>query len=132
MAAVLCLVDRRSNRLASRLRAAGHKVFESLTPDHAVSECVNHDIDLAVLDQAIFVETDCWSVARSLKSVRREVLVVLMTRGVMIGDHKPLGVDAVLGHGAIAELLQFLEELDAESRADREDDFQQPITDTIQ
>ena len=69
MAAVLCLIDRRANRLAQRLQAAGHHVYQSFTADHAVSMCVNHYIDVAVLDQAIFVETDCWSVARAWMSM---------------------------------------------------------------
>ena len=132
MAAVLCLIDRRSNRLAQRVRAAGHQVYESFTPDHAVSMCVNHQIDVAVLDQAIFVETDCWSVAQSIKSVRPSVQVVLMTRGIMIADQKPLGVDAVLGHGAVPELLQYLDSLDRATRTATLDDYPQPITETIQ
>lgn len=132
MAAVLCLIDRRTNRLAQRLRAAGHHVQESFTPDHAVCTCVNHNIEVAVLDQAVFVETDFWSVARSIKSVRRGVQVVLMTRGIMIADQKPLGVDAVLGHGAIPELLQYLEELDQAASAGSRNGYPQAITETVQ
>lgn len=132
MAAVLCLIDRRSNRLAQRLRAAGHHVYESFTADHAVSLCVNHYIDVVVLDQAIFVETDCWSVAQSIKSVRPSVQVVLMTRGIMISEQKPLGVDAILGHGATADLLQYLESRDGAARSAPQDDFQMPTADRIQ
>ena len=132
MAAVLCLIDRRANRLAQRLQAAGHHVYQSFTADHAVSMCVNHYIDVAVLDQAIFVETDCWSVAQSIKSVRPSVQVVLMTRGIMIADQKPLGVDALLGHGALPELLQYLESLEQAARSATREAYPQPVTETIQ
>ena len=106
MASVIYITDRTGSRFARRMRAAGHHVYESFTPDHAVVTCVKHYVDFAVLDQGIFVETDNWSVAQSIKTVRPSIAVALVSDADMRGDSKPTGVDVILG-GA-AEVLRWI------------------------
>jgi hypothetical protein len=66
------------------------------TPDHAVAICVNNPIDAVILDQEHFIETEGWSVAKSLKMIRNHICIVLVVRGKMIGYTLPAGVDAVV------------------------------------
>lgn len=96
MAAVVCLTDRRRSRLATLLRRGGHHVYPTYTADHAVCLCVQHYVDAIVLDQELFVETDGWSVAQSVKGVRPTVRVILATDAMMLSRKRPKGVDAVV------------------------------------
>ncbi len=107
---IVCVVDRRRNLLARALRRAGHIVIESFTTDQAVAVCVNNRIDVAVLDQDLFVETDGWSVAQSLKLVRPSVCVLLVTRVSRLHDELPRGVDAIVNRRSEA-VLKKIEQL---------------------
>lgn len=93
---VLLLADRRTSQTAKMLKAAGYRVMTTFTPDHAVAICVNNPIDAVILDQQHFVETEGWSVAKSLKMIRNSVCIILVVRGKMIGLDLPSGVDAVV------------------------------------
>lgn len=96
-ATVLLLADRRRSQAAKILRDSGYRLLTTFTPDHAVALCVNsNDIRVAVLDQEHFVTTDGWSVAQSLKMVRRNMCVVLVARGKIMGHSLPEGVDAIV------------------------------------
>ena len=97
LATVLLLADRRRSQAAKILRDSGYRLLTTFTPDHAVALCVNsNDVRVAVLDQEHFVTTDGWSVAQSLKMVRRNMSVVLVVRGKLMGHGLPEGVDAIV------------------------------------
>lgn len=95
---VLCVVDRRRNALTRMLRRAGFLVLETFTTDQAVAIAVANRVDVVVLDQERFVETEGWSVAQSLKMVRPSIRVLLVTRSAPLKDRLPRGVDAVVAN----------------------------------
>jgi DNA-binding response OmpR family regulator len=78
------------------MRHAGFTVIDSFTADQVVAICVNNSIDAVVLDQDLFVETEGWSVAQSLKLVRPKLCVLLVSRATRLHDRLPKGVDAVV------------------------------------
>ena len=101
---VLLVADRKASRAARMLQRAGFEVVTTLTVDHAVAMCVNREFAAVVLDQELFVEVDGWSVAQSLKLVRRNICVVLVTRGVARNRRAPKGVDAQVAQKDLAQL----------------------------
>jgi DNA-binding response OmpR family regulator len=111
-ATVLLLADRRSSQTAKLLKASGYRVMTTFTPDHAVAICVNNAVDAVILDQQHFIETEGWSVAKSLKMIRNNVCVILVARGKIIGHNLPAGVDAVVQEhdspGLVASLKNLL------------------------
>jgi len=68
----------------------------TFTPEHAVAICVNNAVDAVILDQQHFIETEGWSVAKSLKMIRNNVCIILVVRGKIIRHDPPAGVDAVV------------------------------------
>jgi DNA-binding response OmpR family regulator len=110
-ATVLLLADRRSSHTAKALKASGYRVMTTFTPDHAVAICVNNPVDVVILDQEHFIETEGWSVAKSLKMIRNNVCIVLVVRGKMIGCTAPAGVDAVVPEHDLPALLASLKNL---------------------
>jgi PleD family two-component response regulator len=108
---VLLLTDRRRSALKRYLTNAGYLVAETFTPDQAVAICVNSPVDVVVLDQAYFVETDGWSVAQSLKAVKAHVCVLLVIPVEKFNEEVPQGVDAMITGEDEAELLGCLERL---------------------
>jgi DNA-binding response OmpR family regulator len=108
---VLLLADRRSSQTAKFLKAAGYRVMTTFTPDHAVAICVNNAVDAVILDQQHFIETEGWSVAKSLKMIRSNVCIILVVRGKMIGHTVPSGVDAVIPEHDAQALLASLKNL---------------------
>jgi hypothetical protein len=111
-ATVLLLADRRRSPAAKFLRDSGFRLLTTFTPDHAVALCVNsNDIRVAVLDQEHFVTTDNWSVAQSLKMVRRNMCVVLVARGKIVGHTLPEGVDAIVAERDGASLAKGINKL---------------------
>ena len=94
------------------LKDAGYSLMTTYTPDHAVAICVsNNRMDAVVLDQAHFVETDGWSVAQSLKMVCRNLLVILIVRGTLLGGPLPQGVDTVVHERDSDGLLKALKQV---------------------
>lgn len=93
---ILLLVDRRQSRTARMLKSAGYNIITTFTPDHAVAMCVNNKIEAVVLDQQHFIETEGWSVAKSLKMIRANICVVLVVRGRLVTHDLPDGVDALI------------------------------------
>lgn len=83
----------------------------TFTPDHAVAICVNNTVDAVILDQEHFIQTEGWSVAQSLKMIRRTICVVLVVRGKILGDNLPAGVDAVVPESDPQALLVSLKSL---------------------
>jgi len=83
----------------------------TFTPDHAVAICVNNTVDAVILDQEHFIQTEGWSVAQSLKMIRRTIGVVLVVRGKIVGDKLPAGVDAVVPESDPQTLLVSLKNL---------------------
>jgi len=111
-ATVLLLADRRRSPAAKFLRDSGFRLLTTFTPDHAVALCVNsNDIRVVVLDQEHFVTTDNWSVAQSLKMVRRNMCVVLVARGKIVGHTLPEGVDAIVAERDGASLTKAIKKL---------------------
>ena len=107
---VLLLADRRSSQTAKLLKTSGYRVMTTFTPDHAVAICVNNSVDAVILDQQHFIETEGWSVAKSLKMIRN-VCVILVVRGKMIAYNLPAGVDAVVPERDSAALIASLKNL---------------------
>jgi hypothetical protein len=105
---VVCLVDRRRGALSRLLRHAGFTVIESFTADQVVAICVNNRIDAVLLDQDLFVETEGWSVAQSVKLVRPRLFVLLVSRASRLHDKLPEGVDAVVPQDAPKEAVAAL------------------------
>lgn len=108
---VLLLVDRRQSRTARVLKDSGYDVMTTYTPDHAVAICVNNKVDAVVLDQQHFIETEGWSVAKSLKMIRANVCVILVVRGKVVDESLPEGVDAVVRDHSRGELLATMERM---------------------
>ncbi len=98
-ATVLLLADRRHSQTAKALRNSGYRLMTTFTPDHAVAICVNNHVDAVVLDQEHFIVTEGWSVAQSLKMIRRSMSVILVVRGKIVRGWLPDGVDAVVPDG---------------------------------
>ncbi len=108
---ILLLVDRRQSRTARMLKASGYNISTTYTPDHAVAICVNNRIDGVVLDQQHFIETEGWSVAKSLKMIRGSVSVILVVRGRILSRSLPAGVDAIVLEHDDEALVDALERL---------------------
>src|ERR1051325_9962131 len=110
---IVCVVDRRRNSLSRTLRNDGNTVIESVTTDQAVALCVSNRIDAVVLDQEFFVEIDGWSVAQSLKLVKPSICVLLVTRARALHDKLPKGVDAMVAHREIKNILKTVKKMAA-------------------
>lgn len=95
-ATIVLLADRRHSQTARALKHSGYRLVTTFTPDHAVAICVNNPVDVVVLDQEHFVQTEGWSVAKSLKMIRNSLCVILVVRGMIVGSEPPDGVDAVV------------------------------------
>ena len=93
---IVLLADRRHSRTAKALKGLGYRLVTTFTPDHAVAICVNNSVDAVILDQEHFIQTEGWSVAQSLKMIRRNLCVILVVRGKLVGGDLPNGVDAVV------------------------------------
>ena len=108
---VLLLIDRRQSRTARLLRDSGYNVMTTYTPDHAVAICVNNKVDAVVLDQQHFIETEGWSVAKSLKMIRASICVILVVRGKVVDTSLPEGVDALVTDQKHGELLSTMQRI---------------------
>ncbi len=95
-ATIVLLADRKQSQTARALKGSGYQLMTTYTPDHAVAICVNNPVDMVILDQEHFIQTEGWSVAKSVKMIRQKICVVLVVRGKMIGNQPPDGVDAVV------------------------------------
>ena len=93
---IVLLADRRHSQTAKALKGLGYGLMTTFTPDHAVAICVNNPVDAVILDQEHFIQTEGWSVAQSLKLIRRSLCVILIVRGKIVGSDLPAGVDAVV------------------------------------
>ena len=102
-ATIVLLADRRQSQTAKALKGSGYRLVTTFTPDHAVAICVNNPVDVVILDQEHFIQTEGWSVAQSLKLIRNSLCVILVVRGKIVGSDLPTGVDAVVpDHDAMA------------------------------
>jgi PleD family two-component response regulator len=109
---ILLLADRRKSRTARMLKNTGYHLVTTFTPDHAVAICVNNNkVNVVVLDQEQFIETEGWSVAKSLKMIRRNLCVILVVRGRLVAQDPPDGVDAIVTDHDDQALLKSLEKL---------------------
>jgi DNA-binding response OmpR family regulator len=93
---IVLLADRKHSQTAKILKGSGYQLMTTFSPDHAVAICVNNPVDIVILDQEHFIQTEGWSVAQSLKMIRNNVFVVLVVRGKIVGSEPPAGVDAVV------------------------------------
>jgi DNA-binding response OmpR family regulator len=108
---LLLLADRRASQTAKALKGSGYRLMLTFTPDHAVAICVNNAVDAVILDQEHFIQTEGWSVAQSLKMIRRTICVILVIRGKIVGKDLPAGVDAVVPESDPQALLVSLKNL---------------------
>ncbi len=118
-ARILLVADRRLSAAFQVLRNAGVEIETTYSADHAVALCVSHDYDAVVLDQDVYVEVDGWSVAQSLKLVKANQCVVLVTTGKTYGRETPRGVDAIIQSNRIRELPNLLGRIKPAARAAR-------------
>jgi hypothetical protein len=108
---IVLLADRRHSQTAKTLKGLGYRLVTTFTPDHAVAICVNNPVDAVILDQEHFIQTEGWSVAQSLKLIRRNLCVILVVRGKIVGSNLPNGVDAVVPDHDSQALLATLKHL---------------------
>ena len=108
---IVLLADRRHSQTARALKSSGYHLVTTFTPDHAVAFCVNNRVDVVILDQEHFIQTEGWSVAKSLKMIRANLCVVLVVRGKIVGSEPPDGVDAVVPDHDAQALLASLKHL---------------------
>jgi hypothetical protein len=109
---VLLLAERHKSHTARMLKITGYHLVTTFTPDHAVAICVgNNSVAAVVLDQEHFIETEGWSVAKSLKMIRRNLCVVLVVRGRLLAQDPPDGVDSIVTDHDDAGLLEALQRL---------------------
>ena len=108
---IVLLADRRQSQTARVLKGFGYRLVTTFTPDHAVAICVNNPVDVVILDQEHFIQTEGWSVAQSLKLIRRSLCVILVVRGKLVGSDLPTGVDAVVPDHDMQALLATLKHL---------------------
>lgn len=104
-AIIVLLADRKHSQTSRALKSPGYRVMTTFTPDHAVAICVNNPVDVVILDQENFVQTEGWSVAKSVKLVRNKVFVILIVRGKIVGNDLPDGVDAIVPDHDASTLL---------------------------
>lgn len=87
----------------SSLRLIGHP---------SLRHCCLLQVDAVILDQNFFVETDGWSVAQSLKLIKANLCVLLVSRAQRLHGSLPKGVDAIVSQQnpqqAIAALVHIL------------------------
>lgn len=95
-AIIVLLADRKHSQTSRALKSPGYRVMTTFTPDHAVAICVNNPVDVVILDQEHFIQTEGWSVAKSIKSIRNKVFVILIVRGKIVANNLPDGVDAIV------------------------------------
>jgi CheY-like chemotaxis protein len=109
---ILCVADRRNNRLTRALRGRGHSVIEAYSGDQGVAVAVGTFFDAVVLDQGLFVETEEWSLARSFKLVRPSICILLVSRALQLKHRrKPEGVDSIVPMNDLPEIVRTLEQL---------------------
>ncbi len=109
---ILCVADRRNDRLTRALRERGHSVVEVYTGDQGVAVAVGTFFDAVVLDQALFVETEGWSLAQSFKLVRPSICILLVSRALQVKHRrKPEGVDSIVPMNDLPEIVRTLEQL---------------------
>jgi len=108
---IVLLADRRQSQTARVLKSFGYRLVTTFTPDHAVAICVNNPVDVVILDQEHFIQTEGWSVAQSLKLIRHSLCVILVVRGKIVGSNLPNGVDAVVPDHDPQALLATLKHL---------------------
>jgi DNA-binding response OmpR family regulator len=110
-AIIVLLADRKQTQTAKALKAPGYRVVTTYTPDHAVAVCVNNPVDIVILDQEHFIQTEGWSVAKSIKMIRQKICVILAVRGKIIGNYLPDGVDVIVPDHDVAALLAAVKHL---------------------
>jgi predicted acyltransferase len=108
---ILLLADRRQNGTAKALKTAGYQLIMSFTADHAVALTVGNSVDAVIMDQEHIAVAESWSVAKSLKLVRANICVVLVTSGSLTAEEALSGVDAVVPEGDMPALLSTISNL---------------------
>lgn len=108
---VLLVADRRDNRLQRQLERHGYHVLTTYTGDHAVAICASNPVTAVILDQNIFIEVDGWSLAQSLKLVRRDMFIILTLHGRPVSLKAPKGIDSVVDAFRPEDVVLALDEL---------------------
>lgn len=93
------------------LQREGYKIELIQTLDHAVAYIASNPVDIVILDQELFIEVDGWSPAQSLKLMRPNVCVIVLSTATPFGMMMPKGVDAFVHrrdvHGLVATVARF-------------------------
>ena len=105
-------MDRPQAGLCRTLRNHGFKVLESYSADHAVALCAAEPIKAVLLHQGLFVEVAGWSVAQSIKLVKKDICVVLVLNAEFVNKKRlPKGVDAVVPDGQPKQVAAVLDQV---------------------
>ncbi len=89
-------------------------MLSTYTADHAVALCVGQKIDVVILERAVFIEVEGWSVAQSLKMVAPRVCVVLVSDGEALSESRPKGIDAIVSRRNLSRLPDLVRQLHTE------------------
>ena len=111
-ALVLLLVTSDHAELESLLRQEGYTVVAATTADQAVALCLHNRFRAAFLDEDSLEEAEGWSVAQSLKMVRPNIPVLLLTkRPVPNQESVPKSIDCLVNEQDSGEVLKALKKL---------------------
>jgi DNA-binding NtrC family response regulator len=108
---LLCLCDRRRKPIARVLRRSGYFVAEAFSTDQAVAMAFSNYFDLAVLDQDLFIEIEGWTVAQSLKAVKPNICIILISKSKRLSNALPRDIDAMVEDEDDEDLIRCVEEL---------------------
>jgi hypothetical protein len=84
--------------------------MEANTSDKLVVLCLGQDVEVVIVDQCFFFDTAGWSIARSVKHIKPQAYVIVVSRQSWPHDRLPTGVDAIVPSGEPQLLLGLLEQ----------------------
>lgn len=107
---ILLLLKTHSPSLVRFLEKNAYDVFEARSPDHLIALCLSNQAHAVIVDVCQLGEIEGWSVAHSVKMVRRFLPVILLCRGpVPEGVQLPTAVDAIASDSELPRLLKLLD-----------------------
>lgn len=107
---ILLLLKTRSPFLIRFLEKHGYDVFEARSADHLVALSLSNQTHAVIVDVCLLGEIEGWSVAHSVKMVKRSLPVLLLCHGpVPERVQLPTAVDAIASDSDLPGLLKLLE-----------------------
>ena len=107
---VLLLLKTHSPFLIGFLQRNGYSVSEARSSDQLVALCLSNQAQAVILDVCQLGEIEGWSVAHSVKMVKRSLSVILLCHGLLPeGIQLPQAVDAIATDSDLPGLLTILD-----------------------